>query len=91
MRTFSQIHKVFLTSLAQLKELECADPLHSVLHSVKVREIGYLCFYAEEYFPATELALLKDLLAVTRSTGERCKHAYCRDSQKWIERNDRRN
>jgi hypothetical protein len=88
-QTFSQVHAVFLTHLAQLKELEGIDTTTLALRATKERAIGHLCYQAEEDFSHTELALLKDLLALPEKNWQTYKQTYCKDVQKWIESNYR--
>jgi hypothetical protein len=70
-----------------LQELQSPDTTTQVLRLVKEREIGHLCYLAEEDLSLTELPLLKDLLDISSSAWKIYKHAYCENVQKWIKSN----
>ncbi len=78
MKTFSQTRATFLADFAQLKRLGGSEKITQALHIVKEREVGKLCYQAEEYFPQAELSLLKDMLNVGKSTWDAYKQAYCK-------------
>lgn len=61
--------------LAQLKRLEGSGTITQAMHTVKEREVGKLCYQAEEDLLSPELALLKDMLVVKSSTWDAYKHA----------------
>ena len=75
MKTFSQTRTTFLDILAQLKRLEGSGAIAQAMHTVKEREVGKLCYQAEEDLLSPELALLKDMLAVKSRTWDAYKHA----------------
>ena len=54
--------------LMQLKRLEEPGTVTQAMHTVKEREVGKLCYQAEEDLLSPELALLKDMFAVKSST-----------------------
>lgn len=85
MKSHVQAHIVFLPRLTQLKELEGSDTATLALRVAKEEEIGHLCYEVEEDLPLTELALLKDLLDLPRSTWEGYKQIYRLNVQKWLE------
>ena len=89
MKTLSQAHAIFLASLAQLQELQGSDITTLVLRSVKEREIGHLCYLAEEDLPLAELPLLKDMLDMPIKDWEMYKRTYCENVRKWVKSNYR--
>lgn len=74
MKTFSQTRITFLDILVQLKRLEGPGMITQAMRMVKEREVGKLCYQAEEDLLSPELALLKDMLSVKSSTWEAYKH-----------------
>lgn len=75
MKTFSQTRITFLDMLAQLKCLEGPGTITQAMYTVKEREVGKLCYQAEEDLLSPELSLLKDMLAVKSSTWDAYKQA----------------
>ncbi len=76
MRTLLQMRIVFLETLAQLKQLDGPETLTQALYTVKEREVGKLCYLAEEDLPSTELSLLKDMLHLEKSRWESYKQTF---------------
>jgi hypothetical protein len=79
MKTFLQVRRDLLGTLAQLKRLEGPETVTQALRIVKKQEIGILCYQAEEDLSQDELSLLKDILSVEKSRWETYKRA-CRES-----------
>lgn len=76
MKTFSQTRATFLAVFAQLERLEGPERATQALRRLKEREIGRLCYQAEEDFPQAELSLLKDMLDIKKNTWDAYKRAY---------------
>ena len=78
MKTFAQTRTTFLTAFAQLKQLEGPQRITQALRTIQERDVGKLCYQAEEDFLHAELSLLKDMLHVEKSQWDAYKQA-CRE------------
>jgi hypothetical protein len=76
MKTLLQTRIDFLETLAQLKHLDGPETLIQALCTVKEREVGKLCYLAEEDLPSAELSLLKDMLHLEKRRWEAYKQTF---------------
>ena len=76
MKTFFQTRSTLLETLAQLRRLEGAGQVTQAMCTVKEREIGKLCYQAEEDLSSAELSLLRDMFGMQKSKWETYKYKY---------------
>ena len=87
MKTFFQTRSTLLETLAQLRRLEGAGQVTQAMCTVKEREIGKLCYQAEEDLSPAELSLQRDMLKMQKSKWETYKHTYCESLHTLLEGN----